>query len=179
MPSPGQRAAAELARDPRRIDALIADAARCTPRTVLRARRVLERRGQIQPVPAIARAGWTLPSRNPGAYARAAQQLALDPARSTRDLAQAAACSDQTVLVARRAARPHNGSVGNQFTSKLRVMPGDPHASRAMQDPHNREPALYHDRPDSIELECPGCTLIWAGGTWTHDPGCALRSARL
>jgi hypothetical protein len=40
--SPGQRAAAELARDPARSDALIAAAARCTPRTVLRIRRTLE-----------------------------------------------------------------------------------------------------------------------------------------
>lgn len=103
MSSPGQRASAELARDPARADALIALAAACTPRTVQRYRRQLERRGVIAPVPSGQRqhawAAW--PSRNPGATARVIAQLAADPSRSTRAIA-AAGCSHQTVLVALR-----------------------------------------------------------------------------
>jgi hypothetical protein len=184
--SPGQRAAAELARDPARSDTLIAAAARCTTRTVQRQRRALERRGVIAPVPSGARQhAWPAwPSRNPGASARAVQQLALDPHRSTRDLAAAAACTPQTVRVALAALRPdqgHTDGMGKRLEDRLRsrviVKPDDPHALPSMTDPHNREPARYAEPPDPIEEACPACTLEWRDGGWRHERSCVMRRA--
>lgn len=102
-PGAGLRVAAELARDPARSDTLIATAARCTSRTVIRARRALEASGVIEPVPSRQRTWAAHPSRNPGAYARAAAQLAQDPHRTVREIATAARCTHPTVLRALRA----------------------------------------------------------------------------
>ena len=169
--SPGQRAAAELARDPRRTDAAIAAAARCTPRTVLRVRRVLERRGAIDPVPLVIRAGRTRPSRNPGAGERAAEQLALDPDRANTAIARAARCSDRTVLEARRG-RVHTGGMGK---AGYRGTADDPHAPVASQEAATRTPPRYSPPPDAIEDTCAGCTLIWELGRWVHDRACIFR----
>ena len=166
--SPGQRAAAELARDPRRSDAQIGLAARCTPRTVLRVRRTLERRGAIDPVPRLLRA-YRRPSRNQGAGERALAQLLADPERTSTAIAADARCSDSTVLAARRALA-HTAAMGvNRGTAD------DPHAARATQEAATRVPARYAIPPDSIEDACPGCTLEWADGGWRHDRACIFR----
>jgi hypothetical protein len=104
-PNPGAslRATSELARDAARSDALIAQAARCTDRTVLRCRRALEASGVIEPVPSRQRAWRTQPSRNPGAYERAIAQVLADPRRTVREIAEAARCTHPTVLRALRA----------------------------------------------------------------------------
>lgn len=148
MSSPGQRALAELARDPQRTDALIALAAACTDRTVLRTRRVLERRGVIAPVPRLQRTDYR-PSRNPGAYQRALAQLAADPSRSNRAIAALARCSDQTVLAARRAAA-------------------------ARDQGHTAGMGKVYEPPGSIEDACPMCTLEYRDGRWQHGRGCIL-----
>jgi hypothetical protein len=173
--SPGLRAAAELARDPRRADALVALAARCTTRTVQRQRRALERRGTIARIPSGQRqhawAAW--PSRNPGATARALAQLALDPHRSNQAIAAAAACTPQTVRLAA-------GSLGLAHTVSMGVNRGsadDRHAARAMTEAATRAPPRYAIPPDPIEDTCPGCTLIWDQG-WQHDPACIFARHR-
>jgi hypothetical protein len=102
-PGAGLRATAELRRDPARSDALIGLAARCTDRTIQRYRRRLEQAGVIPPVPSRQRTWAAWPSRNPGAYVRAVQQLALDPDRTVREIAEAARCTHPTVLRALRA----------------------------------------------------------------------------
>jgi hypothetical protein len=112
--------------------------------------------------------------RNPGARARAEVQILADPDRTVREIAAAAMCSAETVWVARRALA-HNGPVGNDvFRQKLRAMPDDPHADRAMTDPANRAARLYSEPPDEIEDFCPGCTPEWAGGSWRHDRACVF-----
>ncbi len=178
--SPGLRAAAELARDPARADALIAAEARCTPRTVQRQRRALERRGVIPPVPSGQRqhawAAW--PGRNPGAAQRALEQLALDPDRSTRAIALAARCTPQTVRQARRA-QVHNGGMSSRLVDRLRsrvlIKPDDHHAPPAATEAATRVPPRYTEPPDEIELACPGCTLAIEDGEWQHDRSCIFR----
>lgn len=106
LPNPGAglRVESELARDPRRSDALIAQASGSAARTVLRCRRRLEASGTIEPVPSRQRT-WRVqhPSRNPGAYQRAVSELAADPRRTLREIAAAARCTHPTVLRALRA----------------------------------------------------------------------------
>jgi hypothetical protein len=36
----------------------------------------------------------------------------------------------------------------------------------------------YYYGPDEIEDTCPGCTLIWSGGKWVHDPACLFARTR-
>ncbi len=178
--SPGQRAIAELARDPARSDALIALAAACTTRTVQRCRRALERRGVIEPVPSGQRqhawAAW--PSRNPGATARVRQQLAADPHRPARAIAEAARCTPQTVWVALRAIAPgggHTDGMGNKPGARLIIKPDDPHAPAGATEAATRTPPRYVIEPDEIEWLC--CTAEWRDGRFTHERSCVMRRA--
>ncbi|HCU92946.1 MAG TPA: hypothetical protein DHU96_09490 [Actinobacteria bacterium] len=51
----------------------------------------------------------------------------------------------------------------------------DRHASAASREPATHAPPAVFYEPDPIELACPGCTLVWAGGHFDHDRSCPAR----
>jgi hypothetical protein len=54
----------------------------------------------------------------------------------------------------------------------------DYRAPLAARDPRTRAPALLYDTQDEIETACPGCTLIWRDGAFTHENSCPFRRSR-
>jgi hypothetical protein len=47
-----------------------------------------------------------------------------------------------------------------------------------MQEKATRTPPRYAIPPDAIEDACPGCTLEWRDGAFTHDRACVFRAGR-
>jgi hypothetical protein len=198
QPRPGSarsRAERELRRDPARSDALIAQAARCTPQAAGRWRRALERAGEIEHVEPAARAsiprtwrprpprlaieqGATTPAEvmQLASVSYRTAWRALDRARSkepngvipfgaARSVADAAAATDQISVV--RIPAP---------AARRRWPASDPrpdrHAPAAIAP---RPPPPWYADPDPIELAC--CTAEYADGGWQHERSCALRLA--
>jgi hypothetical protein len=96
---------------------------------------------------------------NPGALARARDEILADPARTDRAIAAMIDVDPHTVGRARR-----------QLGMRT---PVDRHAPAAA-DP--RPLRGYYQPPDpEIEGVCIACTLRWAEGGWQHDRACPLR----
>jgi hypothetical protein len=68
--------------------------------------------------------------------------------------------------------------MGNKTGARLVIPPDDPHAPLAAREAATREPPRYAVPPDSIELACPACTLIWDRG-WHHDRACLFAGSRV
>jgi hypothetical protein len=161
-------------RDPARSDALIAIEARCTPQAAWRWRRDLEAAGVIERVEPPQRAArqrtW------PPTLSRKAMEcgastpheiMALAPGVSYgaawRALSRARAISSPANRLPDAAAAMDSISV-----DKARVI--------TYQVAAERPPPGWYSPADSIELACPGCTLVWRDGAFTHEPSCPLRS---
>lgn len=173
-------------RDPARRNTAIAIEADCGYDTIARLRARLEAAGVIEP------ARLPYPTRNQGAYQRAYAEVRANPARSLRQIAEAASCAHPTVIRARRdleRAAAQRAQAAWQAFIKRSVTP-PPHKRRTSRslppspEVHRRAPASAAPRPrprwyappDEIELPC--CTAEWTAGGWRHERSCPLRPAR-
>jgi hypothetical protein len=182
-----ERATAALLADAARSDGLIAAIAGITAQTVARARRVLEQRGLIDPVPVRERAG--LPHPPQPSRARAAIEAG---ASTPREVADAAGVSIQAAWKMLRGTRwPVADAAGaidgisirktsirktRKSAPKWNVKPPteDYMTPLASRDPRTRAPRLYRERDAETESFCIACTPVWGAG-WEHDQSCPFR----
>jgi hypothetical protein len=174
-----RRAEAELIRDPARSDALIACAARCTGQAVWRWRRDLVEAGVIEHVPADRRAArvrsWP-PTMSRKAIesgaTTAAEIMALCPGVSYGAAWAALSRARQAVTLV---TIPADAAAATE-TLRVVITPAGPFTRPSRRKPPQQLPAGYYAPRSSIESACPGCTLVWRDGAFTHEPSCPLRS---
>jgi hypothetical protein len=163
----------ELRADPRRSDALIALAARCTAQHAGRVRARLERAGAIAHVPVdkrLARARTWRP-RPPRAAIEAG-------ASSTAEVMALAGVSYGTAwaALARAGSRPRLADAA-AATDALRVIRHQDRKPVSHPVLNGRPPSGFYSPPDAIELACPACTLEYSSGGWQHSRSCPLRAS--
>jgi hypothetical protein len=168
-----RRAEAELMADPYRSNYLIAQAARCSPQAARRWRLGLEHSGVLEHVKPADRAH--RPRLVPFA-SRARTALASGATMPEQVMSFGLSYSAACAALARSRALDSRVSYEADAAAATDSLSVDKTRPIVYATSAERPPSGYYQPADSIEVQCPACTLEWRDGAFRHERSCLFRA---